>query len=140
VTIIDDYAHHPTEIKVTLKAAKEKYPQARVIAVWQPHHQERTQELFDDFVQSFAEADEVVITDIYQVAGRENKEVKVTAQDLTQEITKQGNQVKYISTLDKAVDYLANYVKDGDVVLTMGAGDVTEVAGKLVEVLENKKS
>ena len=137
VTVIDDYAHHPTEIKATLRAAKEKYPQKRIIAVWQPHHQERTQELFSDFGKSFGEADKVVVTDIYQVAGRK-KEVEITAQDLAEKIIQQGNQVKYVSQLNKVVDYLADYVKQDDVVLIMGAGDVTKVAGELIEKLNNK--
>ena len=129
--VIDDYAHHPTEIKATLKATREKYPDSQLIAVFQPHHQERTQELFSDFGGAFDSADQVILTDIYKVAGRE-EEVRVTAQDLAEEIGKKGKNVEYVNYA-KLVDYLRENVKKGDIVLVMGAGDITKVADKLVE-------
>ncbi|NQV13166.1 MAG: UDP-N-acetylmuramate--L-alanine ligase [Parcubacteria group bacterium] len=129
--VIDDYAHHPTEIKATLKAARGKYSDKRLVAVFQPHHQQRTQELFDDFAEAFTDADQVIVTDIYRVAGRE-EEIKVTARDLAEEIGNQSKNVKYINYA-KLVDYLRENVKKGDVVLIMGAGDITKVADKLVE-------
>ncbi|MBU1178473.1 UDP-N-acetylmuramate--L-alanine ligase [Patescibacteria group bacterium] len=130
-SVIDDYAHHPTEIKATLRAAREKYPDSELIAVFQPHHQQRTQELFSDFAGAFTSADQVVLTDIYKVAGRE-EEIKVTAQDLAKEISKKGKNVKYIDYA-KLVDYLRENAKKGDIVLIMGAGDITKIADKLVE-------
>ena len=129
--VIDDYAHHPTEIEATLQAARQEYPNSRIVAVFQPHHQERTQELFSDFVGSFDQADEVVITDIYRVAGRE-EEVKVTAEDLVQKIQNRDKNAKYLD-YKNIVAYLRENVKKGDVVLIMGAGNITQIADELVQ-------
>ncbi len=137
VIIIDDYAHHPTEVKATLKAVKEKYPDKNIVCVFQPHHIDRFNALFDDFVESFDDADKVVMTDLYHVAGREpviSYQLPVTSEQLTERI---GEKAVYVGGLDEAVEWLEGNVKSGDVVITMGAGDVTEVSDKLVEKLRN---
>ncbi len=141
VTIIDDYAHHPTEVQATLAAARKLFGDKKIICVFQPHHYQRIKALIWDFVKSFSNADEIVICDIYSVAGREDKltQREVSSKMLVEEIAKLGKDVKYIGELDEVVKYLAKHTKKEDVVITMGAGDVTEVGDKLVRSLKRKR-
>jgi len=126
-TLIDDYGHHPTEIKVTLKAAREKYPDKKIWCVFQPHQYQRTYYLFDDFVKTFQQApvDKLIITDIYDVAGREEKEIKqeITAKKLAKAVNKES--VTYI-VKEKIIDFLNQNLNGGEVVIIMGAGDIYE--------------
>ncbi len=133
-TLISDYAHHPTEIKATLKAAREKFPRKEIWYVFQPHQYQRTYYLFDDFVKVFKEAlrpaqgkpqmDRLIITDIYDVAGREEKKIKgkVSSEKLIKAINKP--LAIYIPTIKKAADYLKKNLQGGEVVIIMGAGDI----------------
>jgi len=129
-TIIDDYAHHPTEIRATLSGARQVYGEKKIIAVFHPHTFTRTKALLDDFAQSFKDADEVIILDIYGSA----REVQggVHAKDLIDKI--KGQEVKYIPTLDEVEKYLREHIERNDVVLLMGAGDVFRVGEKLVKM------
>ncbi len=124
-TLIDDYAHHPTEIRVTLKAAQEKYPDRKIWCVFQPHQYQRTHYLFDDFIETFKNApvDKLIITDIYDVAGREEKEIreKVSSQKLVEAVGK--DSVTYI-VKEKIIEFLKQNLKGGEVVIIMGAGDI----------------
>ena len=122
VTIIDDYAHHPTEIKATLKAAHDKFENRKIICIFQPHHYQRVKALFWDFVGAFNDADEIIIPDIYTVAGREDKQTEneVSSENLVKEITKLGKNAKYIAKLADVIEYLKEYVSKDDVVITMG--------------------
>jgi len=123
ILFIDDYAHHPTEVKATLKAAKEFYKDKKIWAVFQPHTFTRTQALLDDFGRSFAYADYVIILDIY--GSSREKIGKVHAKDLVKEIKRhKKDRVQYIATIGQAGKYLKEHVKTNQVVLTMGAGDV----------------
>lgn len=135
ITVVDDYAHHPTEIKATLAAAKIRYPNKRIIAVFQPHQAERLKELFDDFTNSFKNADLVLVTDIYKVAGRSGEAKENMAKDLSGKIV--GTKAEYTGDLNKTLDWILKNVKEGDVVLTLGAGDVTglgdEVLGEKIQ-------
>ncbi len=88
VIVIDDYAHHPTEIKATLAAAKARYPRRRIWAVWQPHTYSRTQALLNDFVHSFADADEVIVTEIY--AAREPKQA-FSSREIVERLNRTGS-------------------------------------------------
>jgi len=140
VIVVDDYAHHPTEVKSTLQAAKEKYPDKNIVCVFQPHHQDRFNALFDEFVGAFNDCDRVILTDVYHVAGREeNRKQKTgnrkTSEDLAKKI---GQKVIYVGGLDEAFEWLKKNVKPGDVVLTMGAGTITEVSDKLIKNLKLK--
>ena len=123
--VISDYAHHPTEIKATLLVAREKYPKKKIWLIYQPHQHQRTFYLFKDFVKVFEEApvDKVIITDIYDVAGRENKEIKkkVNSEKLVKAINK--NWVVYLPKA-KILNYLKKNLRDGEVVIVMTAGDV----------------
>lgn len=123
IIVVNDYGHHPTEVEKTLEAAREKYGDSKIICVFQPHQIQRTFLLFNDFVKVFKEAsiDQIIITDIYDVAGREKKELKVSSQELVKKIKKQ--HVIYLSK-DKIIDYLSGIVKNKDVIIVMGAGDI----------------
>ncbi|MFA5413475.1 MAG: UDP-N-acetylmuramate--L-alanine ligase [Patescibacteria group bacterium] len=134
VLVIDDYGHHPTEIRVTLEAARQKYPDRRIWCVFHPHTFTRTKALLKDFSKSFGGADKIIVIDIYgsarEVAGG------VSSRDLVEAIKKEGNDALYIPTISEAAEFLAKEVKSGDVVITMGAGDVWRVGELLLEKLK----
>lgn len=129
--IISDYAHHPTEIKVTLMATREKYPKRKIWCIFQPHQYQRTYYLFKDFVNVFqtAPVDKIIITDIYNVAGRENPQIKqkVSSKKLVQAIGK--DFTVYIPN-DKIIKYLRKNLRGGEVVIIMGAGDINNLISK----------
>ncbi|PIR72063.1 MAG: UDP-N-acetylmuramate--L-alanine ligase [Candidatus Nealsonbacteria bacterium CG10_big_fil_rev_8_21_14_0_10_36_24] len=123
--IISDYAHHPTEIKATLKAAREKFPDKIIWCLFQPHQYQRTFYLFDDFVKVFsgASVDRLIITNIYDVAGREKKEIKkkISSKKLIKKINKPW---AIFLPKEKIKNYFINNLKGGEVVMIMGAGDI----------------
>lgn len=127
----DDYAHHPKEIKATLQAARNWFRNRRIIAVFQPHTYSRTKALLDEFAQSLSLADLVIITQIYS-SVREKKDSSVTGKTLAQKIKTYKKDVEFIST-NKLKKHLLDISKKGDVVITMGAGDIYKVAEKLVK-------
>ncbi|RME24202.1 MAG: UDP-N-acetylmuramate--L-alanine ligase [Deltaproteobacteria bacterium] len=130
VTIIDDYGHHPAEIQATLTAAAEAWPHRRVIAVFQPHRYTRVRDLFDDFARSFNQAGQVLVTPIYRAGERpldgiDHHRIATAMRD-------RGHRaVVAVDGLDAAVDWLRDEVRPGDVVLTLGAGDVNRVCTDL---------
>ena len=144
--VISDYAHHPTEVAKTIAAAKEFYPDKRLLVVFQPHQIQRTKSLFDDFVKTFAQspADVVILSEIYDVAGREEKDVtkRVSSNDLLDKIVLTESK-KLIAGVKPSLYYFANdltetkakilsEVQSNDVVLILGAGDIDRVARELV--------
>lgn len=131
ITVIDDYAHHPTEVRATLAAARQRYGGHTIWAVFQPHTYSRTRALLDDFAGSFSDADHVIVTDIY--AAREQDTWGVHARDLVGRMTHPG--VQYVAGTADAADYLADCLVPGDVVLTLGAGDVWKVGERVLELL-----
>jgi len=129
--IIDDYAHHPTEIMATINACLPI--KRRIIAVFQPHRYTRTNFLLTEFSQAFAEADEVIITNIYSPKG-DQPIAGVSGEELVNLIRLNSNHnVKYLKDKDDVFKYLISHTKEGDLVLTMGAGDVWQVAVRLKE-------
>jgi UDP-N-acetylmuramate--alanine ligase len=133
ILVIDDYAHHPTEIQATISAAKATGK--RIIAIFQPQRYTRTYFLFEQFSRAFPEADEVVITDIYSPAGEKQIE-GITSAKLVELIRQNSNpNVKYIPTKEEVLDYLKEHAKSGDLVLTMGAGDIWKAADGLAKHL-----
>ncbi|MCF8563545.1 UDP-N-acetylmuramate--L-alanine ligase [Alicyclobacillus tolerans] len=129
VLVIDDYAHHPTEISATIAAAKATG--RRIVAVFQPQRYTRTFFLFDAFAKAFQGADEAVIADIYSPAGESQIE-GVSAERLAEQIRVKSNpNVKFLRTKDDVYEYLSRTVHSGDLVLTMGAGDIWQVAYRL---------
>jgi UDP-N-acetylmuramate--alanine ligase len=133
--IISDYAHHPNEISATLKAAREKYPKKNIVCVFQPHQHQRTHYLFGDFVKILQQAqdnhfvDKIIVTDIYDVAGRETKKInrEVSSEKLVKKIGKKD--VIYLP-IKKIEKYIKENIKSGDVLIIMGAGDIYKLADK----------
>ena len=132
-TVISDYAHHPTAVKCTIKAAREFFPNKKILAVFQPHHEDRTIKLFDDFVEAFADADEVIIAEIYHVQGREEKESRISSKDLVKAVEDRGgvDKVSFAKDLETTEKIIRKKAKDYDVILIMGAGDVDTIARQL---------
>ncbi len=127
--IISDYAHHPTEIKAALSGAKDKFPNSKIWCVFQPHQYQRTFYLFNDFTKAFDDADEIILTKIYDVAGRGDDKIakKVSGKKLAKAIEKRGKKVHYIDDFKKIPQFLRKKVKSNDVVLIMGAGDIYKI-------------
>lgn len=128
--IMTDYGHHPSEIKVTLNALKE-HTKGRLICVWQPHTYSRTKSLFDDFVESFDDADEVIITDIY--AAREAFDPTINSKDVVDAMVKTGRNAIYIPDFESARDYVLKEIKKDDLVITTGCGNPDKLAKMIVE-------
>ena len=139
VTVVDDYAHHPTEIQVTLRALREYYSPRRLLCVFQPHQHSRTRFLLKDFARSFAAADEVIVPDIYFVRDSAREKEYVSSEDLVAQIRLHGGSAVYLKTFDDIVARLARDVRPGDLVITMGAGDIWEVADGIVCRLEGNR-
>ncbi len=137
ITIIDDYGHHPTEIKGTLSAVRQKYPNNRVIAVFQPHQYSRTRFFLDDFARAFGKADLVIVPEIYFVRDSEEEKKLVNSRNLVERIKKNKKDALYIPDFSSIVDYLLKITRPFDVVLTIGAGPVYQVADELVKKLKS---
>lgn len=137
VELFDDYAHHPTEIKATLAAAKQK-EHNRVIAVFQPHTYSRTKELLQDFAHAFVDADIVYLMDIY--AAREVDDGTISSKDVADLVNKNGTKAYYIPTLEKISEEVKKVIEPGDIVLSIGAGTVTHLADYFEDVKKEKKS
>lgn len=135
IQIIDDYAHHPTEIKATLDSISEKYN--KIWCVFQPHTYTRTNSLLKEFGESFNDADEVIVTDIY--AAREADTGLVHSKDLVKELKNNNVNGKYIKTFEEIVDYLEKTVDKGDILITVGAGDVYKIGDMFKEKIKLKK-
>ena len=129
VTIIDDYAHHPTEIRVTLEAAK-KLPYRQVWCVFQPHTYTRTKALMDDFVKALSIADKIVLADIY--AARETDTLGISSDLLRRKLADMGKDAWYFPTFDEIETFLLEHCASGDLLITMGAGDVVRIGEKLL--------
>jgi UDP-N-acetylmuramate--alanine ligase len=123
VTVIDDYAHHPTEIKATLAAGRARYPNRRVWAVWQPHTYSRTKTLFFEFTRAFGDADQVLVTEIY--AAREPKQ-DFSAAELVSSMPHPA--ARYTAGLEDTTRYLLKNLRTGDVLLVLSAGDADQIS------------
>ena len=123
VSLYDDYAHHPAEIGATLKAARAWFPKKRIIAIFQPHTYSRTKALFFEFAKCFSGADEVIIIPIFSSA-REEPDPAISSEILVKEIKKYHKNAHFIDKMDQVADYLKGHIIAGDVILTMGAGDI----------------
>ena len=134
ILVVDDYAHNPAKVKAALHSARTGWKK-RVIAVFQPHRYTRTRFLYEEFLGVFDQADRLIVTDIY--AAGEEPIVGVKAENLADDIRNRGGHpdVIHMKTLNEVVDYLEHNLKPGDLVLTLGAGDVNTVAQKLTDFL-----
>ncbi|MBU1782667.1 UDP-N-acetylmuramate--L-alanine ligase [bacterium] len=136
ILIIDDYAHHPTEIKATLESAS-KSVKRRIIVVFQPHRFSRTKFLYQEFGKAFHLAHEVIVTDIY--AAGEAPIEGVEASLIVEEIRKNGqDKVRYISNFEEIIRYLKKIAQPNDLIITLGAGNIYQVSSNLVKELKNK--
>lgn len=129
VTIIDDYAHHPTEIEATLHAAA-NYPHKKIWCVFQPHTYTRTKALLPEFAQALSLTDHVILADIY--AARETDTLGISSRDLQKQILEKGTPCEYFPTFDEIENFLLENCTPGDVVITMGAGDVVTIGEHLL--------
>jgi len=137
IMVVDDYGHHPAEIRATLAAARAGWDR-RVVAVFQPHRYSRTQALFDEFLTAFYQADHLVVMDIYP-AG-EDPLPGVEAQALAEGIAGHGHKdARYLADADAVVAHLAGEVKAGDIVITLGAGNVWQVGERLIARLQERQ-
>ncbi len=121
--IFSDYAHHPTAVKETLKAAREFYPNRRLVVVFQPHHFDRTKRLFSSFTKAFDLGDLIILNEIYGVPGRELKK-DISSRDLVRELKKRGLNALYTGNLIETKKLLLNKIRKNDLVLIIGAGDI----------------
>ncbi len=135
VTVLDDFAHHPTEIQATLKAAREAYSPHRVVCVFQPHQHSRTRFLLKDFAQCFGAADEVIVPDIYFVRDSEREKDYISSADLVAQIRLHGGAASYMNSFDEIARHLQQSLQEGDLLITMGAGDVWKVADEVLRGL-----
>ena len=129
ITIIDDYAHHPTEIKATLTAAA-NYPHERLVLVFQPHTYSRTKAFLDDFAEVLSMADVVVLADIY--AAREQNTYGVSSKDILNLLKKKGTEAYYFPSFEEIEKFLLKNCINGDLLITMGAGNVVEIGEALL--------
>jgi len=129
--LIDDYGHHPTEIQVTLEALRQAWPQRRLVTLFQPHRYTRTQHLFNDFQVVFNETDVLVVTDIY--AAGENEIDGISGESLAEAIRQHGHkQVHYLADRKALHKFVEANVEATDLILTLGAGDITRLHHELV--------
>lgn len=129
VLVVDDYAHHPSEIKATLQAARQNYPGRRLWCVFQPHTYSRTKSLLGEFADSLAYADETIVTGIY--AARETDTLGISGEDIVKSMP--GRNAMYLPDLTSVSDFLEGQLQSGDVLLTLGAGDVWKVAEEFLQ-------
>ncbi|NLW23307.1 MAG: UDP-N-acetylmuramate--L-alanine ligase [Tissierellia bacterium] len=134
IKIIDDYAHHPTEIKASLRALRNS-TNNRIWCIFQPHTYTRTKILLDSFAESFSEADKVIISDIY--AAREKDNGSIHSTHLVEGLLKNGVDAKYMSSFEKIENYIIKHARKGDIVVTMGAGNVYTIGESMLKA--NKK-
>jgi len=136
ITVVDDYGHHPTEIKATLSAARIGAPNRRIVVLFQPHRYTRTNDLMDEFASAFNNADVLLVTDIY--AASEIPIEGVNAEILTGRIKSYGHKnAEYIGDLGGGAEKLADIVREGDLVITLGAGSVHRAGDQLLGLLRD---
>jgi UDP-N-acetylmuramate--alanine ligase len=137
VLVIDDYAHHPTEIQATLEAASTGFPARRVVAVFQPHLYSRTRDFLDDFARSFFNANVLVVTDVY--GAREEPIPDIDGQRVADLAARRGHRdVHYVADKTELPDALLDLVEPGDVVVTLGAGDIWRYSRAFLEKLQQQ--
>ncbi len=135
ITVLDDYGHHPTEIRATLAAIKEAWPEKRLVVLFQPHRYSRTLALLPEFQTAFHQADLLVMTDIYAASEEAVKEI--SGEILLEEVKKHGQrQTRYISQVTDIAKTLFPDLREGDLVLTLGAGNIVQAGEELVAMLD----
>ncbi len=129
--VFDDYGHHPTEIQATLKAARDRYPDRKIWCIFQPHQSSRTRIFFKDFARSFGDAHVVLLPEIYEArAGDDEK--KISSADLARAVAENGKAALFMPTFDDVLAFLKEKATPDCLVLTMGAGNVNEIAQRFL--------
>jgi UDP-N-acetylmuramate--alanine ligase len=128
--VYDDYAHHPTEIQATIGGVRELYPDKRLTIIFEPHTFSRTASLFDDFAKTFSFADRVMLLPIY--AAREDNPTGITSRELAVKSLEFNPNVSFVPTYEEVIEILKNTISSDDVVVVLGAGTITTLAGELV--------
>lgn len=136
VRVLDDYAHHPAELRATLRAIHERFAPPRLWCIFQPHQHSRTRFLLDDFAASFDDANRIIVPRIYFVRDSARDQQAVCAADLVERIRSRGGDAEHIAEFNDIIDRLVAEVVPGDLVVTMGAGNVGEIADALVHRLD----
>ncbi len=137
ITVVDDYGHHPTEIRATLSAAKQAWPDKRLVVLFQPHRYSRTKGLFSEFQTCFHQADCLVMTDIY--AASEEPIEGIDSLRLLDRIKQHGQRnTSYVAEVDKLAETVKDELQEGDLVLTLGAGNIFRAGEELLNLLEKK--
>ncbi len=139
IMVVDDYAHHPTEIEATLRGARTGWPGRRIVAVFQPHLYSRTRDFYKEFARAFFEADVLVVTDVYPareepIPGVDGNLIADTARTLGH------REVHYVQNKDELPNFLLDVVRPGDMVITIGAGNIWKVGEALIPLLQKKSS
>jgi UDP-N-acetylmuramate--alanine ligase len=140
ITVVDDYAHHPTEIQATLKAARERFAPTRLWVVFQPHQHSRTRFFLKDFALALTVADKIVVPDIYFVRDSEQERQAVRSQDLEAELRALGADALHMKDFESIRRYLVESLRSGDVLMTMGAGDVWRLAAPILSDLRHDRA
>jgi len=135
VTILDDYAHHPTEIRASLQAIQQRYRPKRLWCIFQPHQYSRTRFLLEDFAESFKLADITIVPDIYFVRDSQKSKKQVNSEILVEKIKAKGSNAMFIPDFEQIGEYLKRAVAPGDLLVTMGAGDIWKVADEYIRWL-----
>ena len=135
VAVLDDYAHHPTEIKASLAAVRQRYKPKRIWCIFQPHQYSRTRFLLDDFAESFKLADVTIVPEIYFVRDSQQSKKEVNAEMLVDKMRANGTDAVFIDDFGAICDYLQANVAAGDLVITMGAGDIWKVTDEYIRRL-----
>lgn len=137
ISVVDDYGHHPTEIKTTLQAIRESWPGRRLMVVFQPHRYTRTKALFEDFSRAFYQSDMLLVLPIYSAGEPVIPDVE--ADRLSEAIQRHGHkEVTYRDSFESACTFIKDALKEGDILLTLGAGDVWKVGEMVLKLLETK--
>jgi UDP-N-acetylmuramate--alanine ligase len=139
ITILDDYAHHPTEIQASLQAIRQRYQPRRLWCVFQPHQYSRTRFLLDDFAESFKLADNTIVPEIYFVRDTAESRKTVNAEILVDRIRQNRCQADFIRDFPGIVDHLKEHVQPGDLIVTMGAGTIWKVADEYIQWLREHR-
>lgn len=137
IMVVDDYAHNPTKIAAVLRATKESWPDRRVIAIFQPHRFTRTQSMFQRFATAFRDADELIVTPIYSA---DEVPIPGVSAALIVEAVREHQPVTFIDRTDRVTEYLMPRLRRGDLILTLGAGDIWQVADTIVDALRSQRS
>jgi UDP-N-acetylmuramate--alanine ligase len=137
VNYVDDYAHHPTEIEAFLRSMKSMYPEKKLTVVFQPHLFSRTRDFYKEFAAELSLADDIMLMDIYP--AREKPIEGITSSLIVDELTAKGKKVLYAQDKNEIINRLLMQVKENDIVVFQGAGDVTNLCSEFVKKLEETK-